>query len=84
MLASFKFGGWAEAGVGGAEAGGAECSWQPRESQARRTRGWPRRCTLVLVVRGAVSAVDAEALLQESRSPGVPRALSKAPVLCSP
>lgn len=31
-----------------------------------------------------MSAVDAEALLQESRSPGVPSALSKSPVLCSP
>lgn len=28
--------------------------------------------------------MDAEALLQLSRSPGVPSALSKAPVLCSP
>lgn len=28
--------------------------------------------------------MDAKALLQESRSPGVPSALSKAPVLCSP
>lgn len=63
--------------------GGAERSWL-LESQAGRTRGWRRGCTLVLVVRGAASAVDAEALLQESRSPGVLSTFSKAPVLCSP
>lgn len=66
VLASFRSGGWVEAGVGGAEAEGAaergaERSWLP-ESQAGRTLGWRRGCTLVLVVRGAASAVDTEAL----------------------
>nr|XP_042126794.1 aspartyl/asparaginyl beta-hydroxylase isoform X4 [Peromyscus maniculatus bairdii] len=57
---------------------------RPRESQAGRTRFSPCSHTLVQVFRGAASAVKAEALLQESRISGVPSALSKAPVLCSP
>lgn len=59
-------------------------SCPPRESQAGRTRFSPCSHTLVQVFRGAASAVKAEALLQESRISGVPSALSKAPVLCSP